>query len=617
MDATELYAVILSHASTTGLPSETPRWHPFYPEDASWVAKSLSAWCMLTSPEYKSLTNSTSPCPDGTDTLPVELFTNGSLAHLWMSAESRNRFRTRKKIIAAIPQLSAHQRSLPALPASMMYPLLASLGLCDNATRITWILDKEWLKLASEITAQTTAVHIIQKTLDVAEHWLVLSDALPDPTVAPAAVGTTQRASLEDLECGMIFCLLACARRHHEFHGVLSALQNPDLTTAAERISRAAEELAYFDTQMQQRLPELFIGEGERCMRAVARIRAMLWKRPPHAEPPAVQLLATLSPNITMPSPELLGACIGRLETSLATAVGDVRSPIRTIGRYVSLFTHNIPAPRVVLLSGATGSGKTHAVTAIAKAYAEAFGAVLPVLRIDAGKLRPTGWAGTNVADVQELMARTLTSPVQRGILLLDEFDKAAPGKPPQLINHENSDRAQQVKALTDLLPVFGGQIEMVTRSSTGAPFECDASRWFIVATGVFESIDGTPTRKALADIGYPAELVDRIELLTHLEAPTHATLTAAITNRLAEEAQRLAQCGLTMTHHEQIAQTLAHTVLTQEIPLRWIFHSIAQVHADAAARMLCAGETETLISAYDDVLPRLQEMVEQAPRRR
>jgi len=616
MDATELYAVILSHASTTGLPSETPRWHPFYPENASWVAKSLSTWCMLTSPEYKSLTHSTSPCPDGTDTLPVELFTNGSLAHLWMSAESRNRFRTRKKIIAAIPQLSARQRSLPAMPASMMYPLLASLGLCDNATRITCILETEWLKLASEITAQTTVAHIIQKTLDVAEHWLVLSDALPDPTVAPAAMGTTQRASLEDFECGMIFCLLACARRHHEFLEVLQVLQNPDLTTPAARISHATEELAYFDTQIQQRLPELFIGEGEGCMRAVARIRAMLWKRQRQPEPPAVQLTATLSPNITMDSPELLGGCIRRLETALTTAMGDARSPVQTIGRYLSLFSHNIPAPRVVLLSGATGSGKTHAVSAIAKAYADAFGAVLPVLRIDAGKLRPTGWAGTNVADVQELMTRTLTSPVQRGILLLDEFDKAAPGKPPQLINHDNSDRAQQVKALTDLLPVFGGQIEMVTRSSTGAPFECDASRWFIVATGVFESIDGKPTRRALVDIGYPAELVDRIELLMHLEAPSHATLTAAITSRLAEEAQRLAAIGLTMTHHEQIARSLALKVLTNEIPLRWIFHTIAQVHADAAARMLCAGETETLINVHDDVMPRLQKIVEQAPRR-
>lgn len=199
--------------------------------------------------------------------------------------------------------------------------------------------------------------------------------------------------------------------------------------------------------------------------------------------------------------------------------------------------------PRVTLLTGPTGVGKTQLCQSLAEILDVRFG------RVDAGLLTPPGYHGL---DLDQMLTDFIVerpkaadqkgdpekeSPTQfedtHGILLLDEFDKVAVSAEGPAGNHEKYQNALQVS----LLSLFEGR--PIPLSKQYGSWLFDSSKLLILAAGCFDgrklgrsrnfgsltppSKRGMPdsdlTHGDLIKLGIMPELAGRIRAIVPLES--------------------------------------------------------------------------------------------------
>lgn len=127
-----------------------------------------------------------------------------------------------------------------------------------------------------------------------------------------------------------------------------------------------------------------------------------------------------------------------------------------------------------VLICGSTGTGKTEVLKRISKLYD------IPIVIEDATSLSETGYVGRKITDLLEdlyLSADENIEKAQKGILVIDEFDKLAEG-------HTNSgDHVSRIGVQRSLLKLLDGSLFYFDDK------KFDTSKLTVVALGAFTGI--------------------------------------------------------------------------------------------------------------------------------
>lgn len=151
-----------------------------------------------------------------------------------------------------------------------------------------------------------------------------------------------------------------------------------------------------------------------------------------------------------------------------------------------------------ILIAGPTGTGKTEIITRISKNYD------LPIVIADSTSLSETGYAGRNVEDLLSdlyIAADKDLEKAQKGILVIDEFDKLAEKNDQAMVSRSGVQRSL-LKILDGSKMYFDGMV-------------FDTSKLTVIGLGAFsgikekESYDNISTED-LTKYGIMQELVGR-----------------------------------------------------------------------------------------------------------
>lgn len=197
---------------------------------------------------------------------------------------------------------------------------------------------------------------------------------------------------------------------------------------------------------------------------------------------------------------------------------------------------------QVILITGASGSGKTFAVEEMAK-FSQ-----IPFVSFDASTITGEGWAGAKVEDALKQLAHLPSlkgdfKKATRGIVFYDEVDKILKAGDAQ---HRLAVAGEFLRPLGGARIIIGGK-----RMQDCKPFIFDCKPTCFVLAGVFDglaeiierssgrrkmgfsSVEGEKkliqTREALKFYGVIDELANRISCCIHFPRPTASGIATAI----------------------------------------------------------------------------------------
>ena len=161
------------------------------------------------------------------------------------------------------------------------------------------------------------------------------------------------------------------------------------------------------------------------------------------------------------------------------------------------------------LLTGESGSGKTHTVQAFAEVLR------VPHVYVDANDLSPSGWLGAEISSSIEELERLCKGKSIKGLLHIDEIDKV---RLPEGEAVGTAAYNAKMDLMTSLLGVLDGQ---PVTPAVGVSIPTD--RILVIGTGAFEGrfTDRPPTTEELVDWGYTVEFAARLSIRMSLSAPT------------------------------------------------------------------------------------------------
>jgi hypothetical protein len=150
-----------------------------------------------------------------------------------------------------------------------------------------------------------------------------------------------------------------------------------------------------------------------------------------------------------------------------------------------------------VLVTGATGAGKTHAAVALAKAIGQ------PYLLVDTSDITATGWMGADVGNVLDDLRDLARRASVPGVLLLDEVDKARADHSAAGVSRE-----AKLNLMSSLLALLAGQPVVTGRGSD----QIDTSQILVLGAGAFDGRfrDRPPTTAELVRWGWIHEFAAR-----------------------------------------------------------------------------------------------------------
>jgi hypothetical protein len=149
-----------------------------------------------------------------------------------------------------------------------------------------------------------------------------------------------------------------------------------------------------------------------------------------------------------------------------------------------------------VLITGATGAGKTHAAISLAKALGH------PYTQADASDLTATGWHGADIASVLDALVLRMGDTNKPGVLILDEIDKVR-----ALAEATGNSLEAKINLQHSLLGLLAGQ--PVTLQSGSSQIE--TAGLLIIGTGAFNGqFTRPPTTDDLVRWGWVPEFAAR-----------------------------------------------------------------------------------------------------------
>ena len=580
--------------------------HEWLHSQPTWLGTATAVWSA-----YQHVSAGAPSCAqhvvveDASDLMRTHLWYSSHLPTQWLLGPDDDIARQdHDESLRRLTTLQKQQRRCPAVLVSLLDPVLRTLARIAQPAAAQSV-QLYWLPGASLITRETYLTAVCEVTTRAVSDWYRLS---ADRLLANAA--QDDRLQLQRFRQGMAAMTVALAYRHIEMQTVTHVMRARTITGVVERCDAMERLLTRWTAALHEHLSRVKIATEPLEQQALEWVGLRL-DAPLKLTGGTPQVAPVLLPTLDVKRPDaeprkLSSLTLRAFEQDLSTMIGAASSPALQLGRLIALFKHGLPVPRVALLSGTTGSGKSFALQAIQMAYEVTFAERLVTLSIDAGRLRPAGWHGTGVVDIQEQMIAAMNGSTERGLLILDAFHTNAPGREAFIASED--DRSHRTKAMRDLVGIFDGQVAVVSRTGKQqeATATLDTARWFVVVVGAFESPHGTPTCKTLTDLGYPAELVDRIAHIAHLPPIAETVLVPIIRNALQDLGQRYAAQDLMIFHDNDLEAHIARKAMQRDLPLRQILHLVTELYAAVAIRMLTDGTTIARLGTHDDVLPAL-----------
>ena len=151
-----------------------------------------------------------------------------------------------------------------------------------------------------------------------------------------------------------------------------------------------------------------------------------------------------------------------------------------------------------VLISGASGSGKTHCATALAESLGR------PFFYQDLDQVTATGFKGIDTFDLLDALARQNGGSLDGAVIQVDEVDKCRIGK-----GAEGSTLESKLNVQTALLGLLDGR-PVTTETITSRQIQ--TKKILIVGTGAFENrfVHTPPTTRDLVQWGWIPEFAAR-----------------------------------------------------------------------------------------------------------
>jgi hypothetical protein len=269
-----------------------------------------------------------------------------------------------------------------------------------------------------------------------------------------------------------------------------------------------------------------------------------------------------------------------------------------------------ITVPRVHLLAGPSAHGLARALASLEDVYHRQIRTPLRPDRFDLSRLRPNGWAGLTTHEIAWRLASRTTSGVGFCVLdhlhlVTDRRDRFASGWSNDVAYSDFHLALEQLA-----LPFAPGTETMSahnSRESTDSRvFHRDA--WFFLLTYETKATSGDAIREELRDANVPESLircVETINISRTVGDTTEQVIRAALNARA--DALMLTTGLPRIELDDSLAADLARYCVRNDRSAAGAVAALERAFADAVARCLAAQESETVLAAYDDVVPLLR----------
>jgi ATP-dependent Clp protease ATP-binding subunit ClpX len=263
--------------------------------------------------------------------------------------------------------------------------------------------------------------------------------------------------------------------------------------------------------------------------------------------------------------------------------------------RQLALFGAHLHGGRgtTLLLSGPTGSGKTHA----ARALADAIGR--PSLQVDSSDLTATGWHGADIANVLEPLDNLMRDGGLPGVLILDEVDKVRANRAASGNSAEAKLNLQQ-----SLLGLLAGQPITLTSGRD----QIDTSKLLIIGTGAFSDrfIHRPPTVEDLVQWGWIREFAARWRDRLCVPAPDRSQCMDLLRRSDESVARRLgplaSDLGLELTVSEATLAYVTDWWLRTGTDFRTVAGLIVAAARERIIAALDTDDDSPIVLAPDDI---------------
>jgi hypothetical protein len=493
----------------------------------------------------------------------------------------------------------ARQAQQPAVPLALLQEVDSAAN--NDSCRVYWELhEKQWLLLARAVARCAKRRALARVLRDAVKQWIGVVETSVSAIVTSAAIANRSAATAHWLRVDGRACLLllvqlvAAAVRHGELLLLRDVTQARSKKTMAMRVKALATARASVLASVRIELSRVALPVQPAITAALAALGESLGVPPAPVTPAAPYSWPRTDHRAVASPPRLLTKpVLDALAERLLTREGDAGPVLLRVAEHLVLFMHGMPSPGMLLLAGSSALELMSSVRAIIDAIAGVYPGVLQSLVIDAAQVQPAGHRGLQVSDVErDIGALLLTG--QPGLLVIEHLDMLAPRA--LGFDHGSDDyyKDLRLRAARELFALLA--------RSTASPLGrlCPVLLYTSAASSEDE------VRDALLLRGMPVELVAGIADVVIVPDRIGVVSARAISEVVQKHSRAAAVLGVTVVIAESLPQQLACFCHRAHVHRTDAERAIARAIGDAVIRRIRSGETATLLSAGDDIIPLL-----------